>query len=319
MKMNRRLRRQLEKMERIKNLWIKGNKDTKRHIETRTSLNTVQNWKGFYNDYTGKTSGYTKSCTHKPTKIITGKGWEIWAAEKYEALDHLNDFGLLLNCSGISVKSRPKHKLPKSLMQYVEPETVTAKEFLLDWPDYGAINLRPAFWSAVTSYFLKHKSKVLVFCVGGHGRTGTALACLLITSCNMTAKQATKWVRESYCKHAIEGQKQEDYIHKVSLFYHPARTAKEDTEDKPKKTEQTDKPKSDSAKTGELMTNIEDYDCPTCYFYRDNKCTQNVEGFPMSLGECDIWEEIPEDNQTPKNEPMNPDKYRNVLDSLEEY
>ncbi len=52
---------------------------------------------------------------------------------------------------------------------------------------------------------------VEVGCMGGHGRTGTALACLLILQ-GLNAKRALRRVWDEYCQEAIESQKQIDFI-----------------------------------------------------------------------------------------------------------
>lgn len=48
-------------------------------------------------------------------------------------------------------------------------------------------------------------------CIGGHGRTGTALACLaVLTGC--PASEAVAWVRASYCQKAVETAGQEAFV-----------------------------------------------------------------------------------------------------------
>jgi len=83
---------------------------------------------------------------------------------------------------------------------------------LLDWPDQGIPAGGAAFWLGLVNV-LPDPGKVLVCCIGGHGRTGTCLASLLlVTQPGMTAKQVIDFVRARYCKHAIESLAQERYL-----------------------------------------------------------------------------------------------------------
>jgi protein-tyrosine phosphatase len=52
-------------------------------------------------------------------------------------------------------------------------------------------------------------------CLGGHGRTGTALACLAVLT-GHPALDAVAWVRSSYCTKAVETPGQEAFI--AALF-----------------------------------------------------------------------------------------------------
>jgi protein-tyrosine phosphatase len=54
-----------------------------------------------------------------------------------------------------------------------------------------------------------------VGCLGGHGRTGTALACLAVLT-GHPALDAVAWVRSSYCTKAVETPEQEAFI--AALF-----------------------------------------------------------------------------------------------------
>ena len=51
-------------------------------------------------------------------------------------------------------------------------------------------------------------------CVGGHGRTGTTLACLMVAG-GLTADEAIHRVRTTYGKKAAETSVQEKYVGRV--------------------------------------------------------------------------------------------------------
>ncbi len=53
--------------------------------------------------------------------------------------------------------------------------------------------------------------RVEVGCLGGHGRTGTALACLAVLTGTL-ADDAVAWVRGNYCYKAVETDVQEQLV-----------------------------------------------------------------------------------------------------------
>jgi hypothetical protein len=83
----------------------------------------------------------------------------------------------------------------------------------LDWPDFGvpedplpvAVALRSLLKRA------RGRDRVEVGCLGGHGRTGTTLACLAIMS-GCPPDDAIAWVRANYCTEAVETIQQEAFV-----------------------------------------------------------------------------------------------------------
>ena len=61
----------------------------------------------------------------------------------------------------------------------------------------------------------RHLDRVELGCLGGHGRTGTALACLAVLS-GVPAPDATAWVRSAYCNEAVETPEQEAFVRAVA-------------------------------------------------------------------------------------------------------
>jgi protein-tyrosine phosphatase len=55
--------------------------------------------------------------------------------------------------------------------------------------------------------------RVEIACAGGHGRTGTALACLAILD-GVPATEAVAFVRDQYDPHAVETPAQRRYVAK---------------------------------------------------------------------------------------------------------
>lgn len=96
----------------------------------------------------------------------------------------------------------------KELSSYGQAPTIT-----IEWPDYGAPPVNAGFWSKLNDLCKATDiHKVLFYCVGGHGRTGTALSSVLVEVCGTTPKDAVKYVRDNYCKEAVESESQVEYL-----------------------------------------------------------------------------------------------------------
>jgi Swiss Army Knife protein, DSP-PTPase phosphatase domain len=87
----------------------------------------------------------------------------------------------------------------------------------IDWPDFGVPAHPEAVAEALTTVLERARSgqDIEVGCLGGHGRTGTALACLAVLT-GHPALDAVAWVRSNYCTKAVETPEQEAFI--AALF-----------------------------------------------------------------------------------------------------
>lgn len=83
----------------------------------------------------------------------------------------------------------------------------------LDWPDFGVPENAAPVIGALRSARERARAgqRVEIGCLGGHGRTGTALACLAILS-GHPSHDAVNWVRTTYCASAIETPEQEAFV-----------------------------------------------------------------------------------------------------------
>jgi protein-tyrosine phosphatase len=87
----------------------------------------------------------------------------------------------------------------------------------VDWPDFGVPANGGAVVESLKAVLERARSgqDIEVGCIGGHGRTGTALACLAVLA-GHPASGAVAWVRSSYCAKAVETPEQEAFIAAVS-------------------------------------------------------------------------------------------------------
>jgi hypothetical protein len=79
----------------------------------------------------------------------------------------------------------------------------------VDWPDFGVPADVDALLEALrrAAGRAQRGERVEIGCLGGHGRTGTALACLAILA-GVPPAGAVAWVRTTYCVQAVETDEQ---------------------------------------------------------------------------------------------------------------
>ena len=149
-------------------------------------------------------------CLHPPQPVLFSKdaGWTIFAGAGPDCTKQLGGFDLLLNLTGDTVFGGHIIPVPE-LKRWASPAGIP--EIVLDWPDLGIVRLPREFWKALIALVAEQKAKMLVFCVGGHGRTGTAIASLM-AACGWSSTEAIAWVRANYCGRAIETKEQEEYV-----------------------------------------------------------------------------------------------------------
>ncbi|MBA2607942.1 MAG: protein phosphatase [Actinobacteria bacterium] len=83
----------------------------------------------------------------------------------------------------------------------------------VDWPDFGVPSDPAAFRGALAGALqrVSRGERVELGCLGGHGRTGTALACLAVMA-GEPPSTAIDWVREHYCGDAVETDEQRSFV-----------------------------------------------------------------------------------------------------------
>jgi hypothetical protein len=171
--------------------------------------------------------GYTKvGCCHEGVEtvfVIPGTETKLVAASKGYAREASYLCDMVIDCGAhitsgtikpfvsavglVTAETKASILQLNSLVSYVPPVV------LLDWPDQGIPSGGLAFWKGLIG-ILPNPGTVLVCCVGGHGRTGTALASMRIVTAidGVSAAQAIAEIRQWHCKHAVESISQERYL-----------------------------------------------------------------------------------------------------------
>ena len=93
-----------------------------------------------------------------------------------------------------------------------EPQPVEWESRWLPWPDFRLPRDRVAAVEAlVDAHRRAATGRVEIACTGGHGRTGTALACIAILS-GVAPDDAVTFVRRHYDRRAVETPFQRRYV-----------------------------------------------------------------------------------------------------------
>jgi protein-tyrosine phosphatase len=92
------------------------------------------------------------------------------------------------------------------------PPPVAWEHRWLSWPDFGLPSDRLATVDALREAWARAQTqRVEVACAGGHGRTGTALACLAVLD-GVPNGAAVAYVREHYSPGAVETPWQRRFV-----------------------------------------------------------------------------------------------------------
>ncbi len=92
------------------------------------------------------------------------------------------------------------------------PPAVAWEDRWVRWPDFGLPSDDAATGAALREAWTRaDRERVEVACVGGRGRTGTALACLAVLD-GVPARGAVAYVREHYLPGAVETPGQERFV-----------------------------------------------------------------------------------------------------------
>lgn len=155
-------------------------------------------------------------CNHPATKkLFTIGASDIYAGARWDCKQSAQDAELTLDLTGMTrdeaIITPPRYSALRDYVTTVSP-TIT-----LNWPDHGLPPVVNQFWLELVK--LLPAGKVVVCCVGGHGRTGTALAALLIVTANLDAKTAIEFVWANHCQQAIETKGQQSYLDQLAAWW----------------------------------------------------------------------------------------------------
>lgn len=164
-------------------------------------------------------------CNHDPKDdpIFTSEDGKIklWIADAPGVRKYKGRFDLVIDCGDVlstftmekdGILSGDK-ELVELLLPSVEDGFRVPRLLKIDWADRKAPVLKPDFWLNLAAILPEN---TVINCQGGHGRSGTALVCLMMAlNPEYTPMDAILHLRAIHCARAIESKDQHAYIDEV--------------------------------------------------------------------------------------------------------
>jgi hypothetical protein len=159
--------------------------------------------------------GFTtyKRCEHDGTPVFKLPGGRTLGAGSGSGKYMKAQPDLLIDCAA----SRYSYTPPGNLFSGT-PFEALSKHFMsykhrigLDWSDGGKPPFALPFWRDLVAC-TPEGAHIVCACYGGHGRTGTAMAAILIAH-GSDPTEAIKGVRQHHCSEAIETRVQVEYLY----------------------------------------------------------------------------------------------------------
>lgn len=175
--------------------------------------------------YPGNSGGTYKQCNHAGEKVVyTWNGKNLYAGSAHGLNEKSGKWDLIIDLAGIVylpnvkpfIDSTSDRKWREKLGKFLHKEQPLPSEVLrLNWTDMGVPPVSLGFWTSLWDMLPKD---TCISCFGGHGRTGTCLASLMIAS-GVDYYTAVKTVRKDHCSKAVESLEQEKYLHRIYMDY----------------------------------------------------------------------------------------------------
>lgn len=164
-------------------------------------------------------SSLLEPCHEDATKVFCLGSAEIWAGSRTEILSRWGWAVLISALTTIEAPKCPvavnadgKKFFPDGLWNYKPPPILS-----MSWADMGIPALEKSWWKLLAKTLAEKDGKVGIYCQGGHGRTGTALAILGSLGGVIPAEvDPVEWVRGHYCEKACESDEQMDYVERIT-------------------------------------------------------------------------------------------------------
>lgn len=197
----------------------------------------IRGVKGFgHNNTTPSTGGYqpsnggwqgntyvSSSCVHKGEPVIyEAHGKKLHGANGRGINEFDPNWGLIIDLANqvrypsawnSFIRTETTKRL-KVLEKYLsKPQSIKAEILSLNWPDMGIPPVGLDFWDHLWTLL---PEETVMCCIGGHGRTGTALCSFMIAD-GVDYYTAAQDVWKLHCEKAMESISQGLYLHKLYL------------------------------------------------------------------------------------------------------
>ena len=163
------------------------------------------------------------SCVHEGYKVaftMFNETIKVAGAKGPSMREAPEDTKLIIDCAQqVKLNTIPwvksttsDHPSLKSL-QITPPEPPPILQ--LDWPDRGEPRCDIEWWTDLLNVIKSDFSggRIIIACMGSHGRTGTAMAALVLALApKMSVEDAIKFIRKTHCYKAVESWTQVNYL-----------------------------------------------------------------------------------------------------------
>lgn len=168
-----------------------------------------------------RTSTWTGKACHKGmVRMFEIGSATVYAGKANEALDSSMDWALMVSLAGEWKVPRKVVSASPSMIGVLEEVGLYGVEvpwIAIEWEDFSIPGLRAEDWHRLVEVIGSQVGPVAVYCIGGHGRTGTALAILGSLADAIPLKDdPVEWVRTHYCRDVVESRSQIAYIEHVT-------------------------------------------------------------------------------------------------------
>lgn len=162
-----------------------------------------------------------KKCHTEGRHILTLNNCKLYASSNKQPYI---GYQLIINLSGYShtegFTATPHRGAGNACARFLaalpKPKHIDPPELEISWRDGDVPALSMQDWEHLIKDFEHFKGRVLVHCIGGHGRTGTFCAILLALT-GALRKDPVQWLRKNYCEKAVETKRQFDYLSQLGI------------------------------------------------------------------------------------------------------
>jgi hypothetical protein len=226
-------------------------------------------------------ASYSAWCNHEPhpnngdLPIFQSEGIALWIGDIMGAPKSQREFDFCID--GGNVLTIPgEHDLPvlygdpalsRNLARFLQNPPKKADHdaggpriLKIRWYDRAAPPVKPEFWASLLKELRTERDKrgmgdkdplrVMTICQGGHGRSGSAAAALMMHLSDYTPLDALTHIRAMHCPRAIESKVQHEYLDTVAAALGRTQDALE-AENVPSFKDRLLTMKSDYAKTAQ--------------------------------------------------------------------
>lgn len=169
--------------------------------------------------------GFQRACHRGPVEVMQIGNVRVWAGAFREVQGDF-DWDIILRLSDGEFTLNHSTEMFNKQAKEVFPDELNVNKFnpaIIDmrWSDYGRpYGISHEWWKLFNQRLLElPPSIMLVHCLGGHGRTGTALSILAgLNNLHSThpKNDPVEYVRSRYCDNAVESHEQLRYIEAVT-------------------------------------------------------------------------------------------------------